>query len=57
VTGLKGVHMTDIDERENRIFYGVLNEATRQRLSELLAARDIPCFLVAVEIREPAVLY
>ncbi len=51
---VQGVHMSDIDEVGNRILYGVLDEAARRRLEERLTALEIPCFLVAIEIREPA---
>jgi hypothetical protein len=46
-----GVSFADIDEASNRLDYGVIDEATRQSLEEALAALEIPCFLVAIEIR------
>ncbi len=53
---VEGVTMTDIDESRNRIEYGVLDEAVRQRVVTLLNELDIPCFLVAVVIRPPTIM-
>jgi hypothetical protein len=45
----------DKDEAINRIRYGVIDEAARERLLEALAGMDLPCDLIAVEIVKPAV--
>jgi hypothetical protein len=44
------VILTDIDEAENRITYGTRDDSARDRLNRTLAALDIPCFLVTVEV-------
>ncbi len=50
------VAMSDIDEAENRITYGVMGEGARRALEHRLAALrpPPPCFLVAVEVVGPA---
>lgn len=48
-------HYSEIAVSRNRIEFGVLDEAARQRLTARLNELDVPCFLVAVEIRPPAV--
>jgi hypothetical protein len=48
------VTFTDIQEARNRIEYGVVDEAARAQLEEILTDLDVPCFLVAIEIRGPA---
>lgn len=55
VWAIEGVHMSDIAENRNRIEYGVLDDSARQRLTRVLIELDIPCFLVAIEIRDQAV--
>lgn len=45
-----GVTTIDIDERENRIMFGVADRAARQRLEEELARLEPPCFLVGIEV-------
>jgi len=48
--------MSDIDEAENRITYGVMGEGARRALEHRLAALrpPPPCFLVAIEVVGPA---
>jgi hypothetical protein len=45
-----GVSTIDIDERENRIVFGVVDRAARDRLADKLAELELPCFLVGIEI-------
>lgn len=45
-----GVTTIDIDERENRIVFGVVDSAARGRLAQRLAQLDLPCFLVGIEV-------
>ena len=45
-----GVVMTDIDEKHNRILFGVEDAAARHRLELQLARLDLPCFLVGVRV-------
>ena len=47
---VEGVSFADIDEAHNHLEYGVIDEATRGNLEEALAALELPCFLVAIEI-------
>lgn len=47
-------HYSEIAVSRNRIEFGVLDESARQRLTERLKELDVPCFLVAVEIRPQA---
>jgi hypothetical protein len=49
-----GVTMSDIDEAENRIVYGVADEAVRDRVVRRLASMSLPCDLVLVRIVPPA---
>lgn len=49
-----GLTMTDIDEVENRIQYGVISEAARAELVAVLQTAAISCHLVATAIVEPA---
>jgi hypothetical protein len=51
----EGVVTSDIDERQNRIVYGVENAAGRERLERQLARLDLPCFLVGVRVAGPRV--
>jgi hypothetical protein len=44
---------SDIDEVRNRIVYGVVDEGAKSRLEMGLAARDVPCELVIVEVSGP----
>jgi hypothetical protein len=57
IQAVDGMSFSDVQEARNRIEYGVIDEATRARLEQTLAALDIPCFLVAIEIRARAVLH
>lgn len=45
-----GVTTIDIDERENRLVFGVIDRAARERLADKLAELELPCFLVGLEI-------
>jgi hypothetical protein len=40
---------SDIDEAENRLYYGVTTGIARQELESALATLDVPCNLVAIE--------
>jgi hypothetical protein len=53
---LPGVQWTsaDIQEARNRLEFGVISEAARLDLESRLKALDLPCNLVAVEIRAMA---
>lgn len=53
-SAVDGLSFSDIQEARNRIEYGVVDEAARVRLEQTLAALDLPCFLVAIEIRPRA---
>ncbi len=46
-----GVTFSDIQEAANRIEYGAEDEDALRRATEALAALDLPCFLVALQIR------
>jgi hypothetical protein len=46
---------SEIAESRNRIEFGVTDEPARQRLTAALNRLDVPCYLVAVAIRPPAV--
>ena len=46
----EGVVMTDIDEKYNRILFGVEDAPARQRLELQLARLDLSCFLVGVRV-------
>jgi hypothetical protein len=48
---LEGVTFTDIQESRNRLEIGAVDEEARGRLEQMLSALDLPCFLVATEIR------
>jgi hypothetical protein len=52
---VEGVSSSDIQEARNRLEYGVIDEPTRVRVEQVLSVLDIPCFLVALEIRGYAV--
>jgi hypothetical protein len=43
-------HSSGIAEARNRIEFGVVDEAARERLTTALNRLDIPCYLVAIEI-------
>jgi hypothetical protein len=45
-----GIVTTGIDQKHNRILFGVKNAAARQRLERQLARLDLPCFLVGVRV-------
>jgi hypothetical protein len=49
---IDGVWMSDIDESENRIQYGVTPDGLPD-LAELLTALGVPCGLVTAEVAEP----
>lgn len=51
---VQGVTMADTDEVENRIQYGVVDEAARERLTRVLRGLDLPCYLVGIKIVPPA---
>lgn len=51
-----GVHSSDIQEAQNRIIYGVRDEAAREQLTRKLTALGIPCGLVLIEITPPATI-
>jgi hypothetical protein len=48
-----GVNLWAIDEFNNRILYGVLDEAAGHELDRQLKTMHIPCFLVAIEVIGP----
>lgn len=48
--------MSDIQESQNRIQYGVATEAARERLTRVLQGLELPCFLVAIGIVKPFTL-
>ena len=48
-----GVVTTDIDERENRLVFGVEDALGRQRLEQQLARLDLPCFLIGIRVTSP----
>lgn len=50
---VSGLHVTDIDEVQNRLYYGVDSGAVRQ-FESFLQALDLPCDLVTVEATGPA---
>lgn len=50
-----GITFGDIDEVKNRIEYGARDEAARARLIARLDGLNLPCGLVVVVIRAPAV--
>jgi hypothetical protein len=51
---VESLSMTDIQEAANRLEYGVTSETARRQMEEILAALEVPCFLVAIGIRGPA---
>ena len=50
LTGDSGFAMSDIDEGNNRLTYGVGDEAARRRFEDALARLNPPCGLVVVEV-------
>ncbi|MQA90186.1 MAG: hypothetical protein GEU90_08120 [Gemmatimonas sp.] len=52
---VEGLSFSDIQEARNRLEYGAIDEPTRVEVENILADLDVPCFLVAIEIREYAV--
>ena len=48
VWAVDGVNMSDIDERDNRLVYGVRDAEARRRLEARLAQLDLPCYLVGI---------
>jgi len=55
IWGGDGLSFSDIQEARNRLEYGVIDEASRRRLEQTVAALGVPCFLIAIEIRSRAV--
>lgn len=53
---VQGLTSADIDEVQNRIEYGVENEAARDRLNEVLQQLGLPCHLVSIGIDPPVQL-
>lgn len=53
---VEGVVSSDIQESRNRLEYGVIDEPTRVKMEKILAGLDVPCFLVAIEIRDYPVI-
>ena len=53
VVAREGIVTTGIDEKHNRILFGVENAAGRQRLERQLARLDLPCFLVGIRVDGP----
>ena len=51
----EGTVTSGINEKENRIVYGVENAAGRERLERRLARLDLPCFLIGVLVARPFV--
>jgi hypothetical protein len=47
----EGVVTTDIDERENRLVFGVEDAHGRERLEQQLARLDLPCFLIGIRAK------
>jgi hypothetical protein len=47
---------SDRDESINRLHYGVVDEASRTRLIEVLSALNVPCDLAVIDIEPRAVL-
>ena len=45
--------MWALDEWQNRLYYGTLDEAAAAELNRQLTALDVPCFLVALEVVGP----
>ncbi|MCU0625239.1 MAG: hypothetical protein MUF21_01960 [Gemmatimonadaceae bacterium] len=54
--GASAVTMFDIDERENRLVFGVTDTTARRRVAAALARLELPCDLVQVLVRPPAVI-
>lgn len=52
-----GLTSTDIDDASNRIRYGVIDDAARTRILEVLAGLALPCDLVLVDIQAPTILH
>jgi hypothetical protein len=44
-----------IDERQNRLYFGVRDEPARSRFEHALARLHLPCFLVSLEVTGPVV--
>jgi hypothetical protein len=51
------VTMWTLDEANNRILYGVENEAAAREFDRQLATMNTPCFLVARDLIGPAHFY
>jgi hypothetical protein len=51
-----GISVTDIDEKDNAVMFGVISEEARTRLINALNAAAIPCNLVRTEIQPYALL-
>jgi hypothetical protein len=48
---IEGTSFSDINEVNNRLEYGAIDEATRARMEEIAASLGVPCYLVAIAIR------
>lgn len=48
-----GVVAWGIDERENRVWFGMVDEGARSRFQRALAGLPLPCFLVTLEVTGP----
>ena len=46
----EGVTTIDIDERENRIVFGVVDATARAQFERNFSQLDLPCFLVGIKI-------
>lgn len=57
VFSLEGVHSMGISEAGNRIEFGVDEEEDIQRIGAVLDELDVPCWLVAAEVRGRAILH
>jgi hypothetical protein len=49
VFAIDGVFSADIKESNNRLEYGVIDTAAKSAVETLLAALDVPCYLVAFD--------
>ena len=45
------ISFADIDEAKNRIAFGAPDSTSRAKMNQALAKLDLPCYLVAIEIR------
>jgi hypothetical protein len=49
--GMVDLSGSDIDEAQNRLVYSVTSDSAKRALETRLSALNVPCYLVAVEIR------